>query len=96
MALDDPEVIPDAPLQVGDGDCFPFEQSFAAGNPGLYFVLRTPPPDGAGLYIKDTGDLTGGQHRAFRLPGVVSTLNEMIFHQVSPLTVSGSGVCPNQ
>jgi len=56
------QAVPDASIQISDGDIFPFEYPDAAGAGaiGLDFSLVGPPAYGGGVDIKDTGDLTGG------------------------------------
>jgi hypothetical protein len=97
-ALDDLEVGLDAHLQVGDGHVFPLKSPLDpfAGAVGLYFILGAPSANGAGVYVENISDLTGCQHRALRLPGRLSFPSAGIFHQFSPVTISGSGAFPNQ
>jgi len=62
------QTVPDASIQIGDGDVLPFKQSNTAGAGAMELDLTmiAPPPYGGGVDAKDTGDLRGSQGE---LPG---------------------------
>lgn len=90
--------MPDASIQISDSDVLALEQAgtVRAGAMTFYFPLLAPPADGGGVDVKDTGDITGGQHGTVPLNMARPSCSYGICHQALPLTGSGSRECPNQ